>query len=254
MTDSLLSVDGLSCRFGGVWAANGIDLSVAEGDLHALIGPNGAGKSTLIQLICGSLRPLAGSLRFDGEDLTHLDLAQRVARGITRSFQVTQILPQLSALENLRLAVFSRRRDWGSCFRFWGSAGADRRPLAEAEEWLEQVGLAEAAGRRAGELAHGEQRVLELAMALATRPRLLLLDEPLAGMGPEESAHMAALIASLKGRQTILLVEHDMDIVFRLADRIAVLVAGRVIVSDTPEAVRRDPQVRAAYLGDAEVA
>ncbi|MEW6294337.1 MAG: ABC transporter ATP-binding protein [Pseudomonadota bacterium] len=247
---ALLEISGLKRHFGGLWAANGVDLAIERGEIHALIGPNGAGKTTLIHLISGALRPDAGRIVFAGADIGQHNMHARVALGITRSYQITQIFPHLPVLENVRLAVQSRRRDWGSSFRMCRPASADFRMLAEAEEWLGRVGLAEAAGQLAADLAHGQQRALELAMALATRPQLLLLDEPMAGMGPEESAHMAALIASLKGAQTILLVEHDMDIVFRLADRISVLVAGRVIVSAAPDVVRNHPDVRRAYLGD----
>ena len=247
---ALLRITGLKRHFGGLWATNGVDLDILPGEIHALIGPNGAGKTTLIHLISGALQPDAGCIRFAGKDITRFGMHQRVACGITRSYQITQIFPHLSALENLRLAVQSRHRDWGSSFRFWRPASADFAMIEEAEEWLGRVGLAESAGQLAADLSHGAQRALELAMALATRPTLLLLDEPMAGMGPEESAHMAALIASLKGVQALLLVEHDMDIVFRLADRISVLVAGRIIVSDTPANVRNHADVRRAYLGD----
>ena len=246
----LLEIAGLKRHFGGLWATNGVDLRIATGEIHALIGPNGAGKTTLIHLISGALRPDAGSLVFAGCDIAPTTMHERVALGITRSYQITQIFPHLSVLENLRLAVQARRGDWGSSFRFWRPASADIRMLEEAEEWLGRVGLAESAGQLAADLSHGAQRALELAMALATKPRLLLLDEPMAGMGPEESDHMATLIATLKGEQTVLLVEHDMDIVFRLADRVSVLVDGRVIVSDTPDVVRGHPDVRRAYLGD----
>jgi branched-chain amino acid transport system ATP-binding protein len=250
LPETLLETRDLKRHFGGLWAAGGIDLKVHAGELHALIGPNGAGKTTLIHLISGALQPDAGQIVFSGDDIARCSMHERVALGITRSYQITQIVPHLSVLENLRRAVQSRRRDWGSSFRFWRPASAEFRMIEEAEEWLGRVGLAEAAGQQAADLSHGEQRALELAMALATRPRLLLLDEPMAGMGPEESAHMATLIASLKGEQTVLLVEHDMNIVFRLADRISVLVAGRVIVTDTPDAVRNHLDVRRAYLGD----
>lgn len=247
---ALLEIAGLMKHFGGVWATHGVDLAVAENEIHALIGPNGAGKTTLIHLISGGLKPDAGRLVFAGEDVSHLPMHERVARGIARSYQITQVFPRLSLLENVRLAVQARRRDFGSSFRFWRPASADFSMIEEAEEWLGRVGLAEQAGLPACDVSHGERRALELAMTLATRPRLLLLDEPMAGMGPEESAHMANLVASLKGGQTVLLVEHDMDIVFRLADRVSVLVAGRIIASGTPEAVRADPEVRRAYLGD----
>jgi branched-chain amino acid transport system ATP-binding protein len=247
---ALLEIAGLKRHFGGLWATHGVDLAIGRGEIHALIGPNGAGKTTLIHLISGALRPNEGRILFAGQDITRQDMHARVALGITRSYQITQIFPHLPAIENVRLAVHSRRRDWGSSFRMCRPACADFRMIEEAREWLARVGLAEAASQFAADLAHGQQRALELAMALATRPQLLLLDEPMAGMGPEESAHMATLISSLKGEQTVLLVEHDMDIVFRLADRVSVLVAGKIIVSDVPEAVRAHPDVRRAYLGD----
>ncbi len=247
---ALLEIAGLKRHFGGLWATNGVDLDVDEGEVHALIGPNGAGKTTLIHLISGGLLPNEGCITFAGTDITRQSMHGRVALGITRSYQITQIFPHLSMLENVRLAVQARHRDWGSSFRFWRPASADFMMIEEAEDWLGRVGLAEKAGTPACDVSHGEQRALELAMALATRPRLLLLDEPMAGMGPEESDHMANLIASLKGTQTILLVEHDMDIVFRLADRVSVLVAGRIIASGTPDVVREHPEVRRAYLGD----
>jgi branched-chain amino acid transport system ATP-binding protein len=247
---ALLEIAGLKRHFGGLWATNGVDLGVEEGEVHALIGPNGAGKTTLIHLISGGLLPNEGYITFAGTDITRQSMHGRVALGITRSYQITQIFPRLSMLENVRLAVQARHRDWGSSFRFWRPASADFMMIEEAEDWLGRVGLAEKTGTSACDVSHGEQRALELAMALATRPRLLLLDEPMAGMGPEESDHMANLIASLKGRQTILLVEHDMDIVFRLADRVSVLVAGRIIASGTPYEVREHHEVRRAYLGD----
>ena len=247
---ALLSISGLKRHFGGLWATNGVDLEIAEGELHALIGPNGAGKTTLIHLISGGLQADAGTIHFAGTDMTRTPMHERVARGMTRSYQITQVFPQLPVLENVRLAVQARQRDWGSSFRFCRPASVDFSMIEEAEDWLGQVGLAEHAGSRACDLSHGAQRALELAMALATRPKLLLLDEPMAGMGAEESEHMAHLIASLKGRQTLLMVEHDMEIVFRLADRISVLVAGRIIATGTPAAVRDNPEVRRAYLGD----
>jgi branched-chain amino acid transport system ATP-binding protein len=247
---ALLKATGLKRHFGGLWATNGVDLASEAGEIHALIGPNGAGKTTLIHLISGALLPDAGTLHFSGVDITRCNTHERVARGITRSYQITQIFPRLSLLENVRLAVQARRRDWGSSLRFWRPASADTQMITEAAEWLDRVGLTAAADQLACDVSHGERRALELAMALATRPRLLLLDEPLAGMGPDESAHMTSLIAGLRGAQTVLLVEHDMDIVFRLADRISVLVAGRIIASGTPAVVRENQEVRRAYLGD----
>ncbi len=256
---ALLQVSGLKKHFGGVWAANGVNLAIEENEIHALIGPNGAGKTTLIHLISGGMQADEGSLRFAGEDITALPMHVRVTRGIARSYQITQVFPHLPVLENVRLAVQARSRDFGTSFSFWRSASADSaedqghsgfRMIEEAEDWLGYVGLSEQAGALACGISHGERRVLELAMTLAVRPRLLLLDEPMAGMGPEESERMANLVASLKGEQTVLLVEHDMDIVFRLADRVSVLVAGRMIASDTPDVIRANPDVRRAYLGD----
>jgi branched-chain amino acid transport system ATP-binding protein len=254
MSEPLLRVAGLSRHFGGIYAANGVDIDVRAGELHALIGPNGAGKTTLIHLVSGALVPDAGSVLFDGADVTTLSMHERATSGLVRSYQITSVFPHLSALENVRLAVQSRRRDWGSSFSFWRSADADTAMSAEATELLLRVGLSERAGILAADLAHGEQRELELAMALATRPRLLLLDEPMAGMGAEESERMADLIAGLKGDIALLLVEHDMDIVFRLADRLSVLVAGRIVATGTPAEVRENPEVRRAYLGDEIVA
>lgn len=247
---ALLEIAGLKRHFGGLWATDGVDLCVEEAEIHALIGPNGAGKTTLIHLISGGLLPNEGCLTFTGKDISRSSMHERVALGITRSYQITQIFPRLPLLENVRLAVQARKSEWGSSFRLWRPASADFQMIEEAEEWLGRVGLAEQGAVLACDVSHGEQRALELAMTLATRPRLLLLDEPMAGMGPDESVHMANLIASLKGTQTVLLVEHDMDIVFRLADRVSVLVAGRIIANGAPDSVREDPAVRRAYLGD----
>jgi branched-chain amino acid transport system ATP-binding protein len=246
----LLEVRGLKRHFGGILATNGVDLEVRAGELHALIGPNGAGKTTLVHLISGALAPDDGSVSFDGRAVSALAMHERAGIGLVRSYQITSIFPQLPVQENLRLAVQSRRRDWGSSFHFWRPAARDTAMTDEAVALLAEVGLAGRERAIAADLAHGEQRCLELAMALATRPRLLLLDEPLAGMGHEESARMATLVAGLKGRVSMLLVEHDMDIVFRLADRISVLVAGRIVASGTPDAIRNDAEVRRAYLGD----
>jgi branched-chain amino acid transport system ATP-binding protein len=246
----LLTIQNLKRHFGGLWATRDVSLEIQCGEIHALIGPNGAGKTTLIHLISGGLYPDEGKLFFDGRDVTKKSMHERVASGIARSFQITQIFPKLSALENVRLAVQARQRDWGSSLRLWRPASADFLMIEEAEDWLGRVGLAEHAGTHAADLSHGEQRALELAMTLATRPRLLLLDEPLAGMGPEESERMTQLIASLKGEQTVLLVEHDMDMVFRVADRISVLVAGHIATTGSSDAIRADPAVKRAYLGE----
>ncbi len=246
----MLRVGGLRRHFGGVWAANGVDLRVAPGELHALIGPNGAGKTTLIHLISGAIPSDEGTVNFDGQDVTRLPMHRRANLGLVRSYQITSVFPHLQAVENICLAVQSRRRDWGSSFRFWRPAAADTAIIDEARRHLAEVGLAQRGLALAADLSHGEQRALELAMALATRPRLVLLDEPMAGMSQDESARMADLLAGLKGKVAMVLVEHDMDIVFRLADRLSVLVAGRIVASGDPAEVRDDAEVRRAYLGD----
>jgi branched-chain amino acid transport system ATP-binding protein len=249
VAEALLEVRRLSRRFAAVDALQAVDLIVEAGELHALIGPNGAGKTTFIQHVAGALQPDSGSVFFAGRDLTRLSMHQRVAAGMARSYQISNVFLGLSALDNVALAV-QGRPDAGSSFRFWQPVRREWRLFDEAHSFLEQVGLAACSDRVAGNLAHGEQRALELAMALATRPRLLLLDEPMAGSGPEESERMVELIARLARQVTILLVEHDMDAVFRLADRISVLLNGRLIATGTAEAVRADPAVRRAYLGD----
>jgi len=243
----MLEVKGLCKSFGALRASDGIDFHVAEGETHALIGPNGAGKTTFISQLAGDLRPDAGRIRFAGEDITALCAPKRARKGLARSFQITSVYPGFTALENVALAVQARS---GHSFRFWRDARSDPALTEPARQVLEEVGLKERMTVLAGNLAHGEQRQLEVAMALATRPRLLLLDEPMAGMGIDESQHMIGLLSSLKRRQTIVLVEHDMDAVFRLADRIAVLVYGRVIADGSPESIRANPEVRAAYLGE----
>ncbi len=249
MTDLLLEVRQLSRRFGAVDALKTVDFSVATGEVHALIGPNGAGKTTFIHHVSGALTPDSGSVHFAGRDVTRLSMHERVRVGMARSYQITNVFLGLSALDNVALAV-QGRPDSGSSFRFWRPMAREQALFAEAEGYLQQVGLAAKAGTLAGALSHGEQRALELAMALATRPQLLLLDEPMAGTGPEESARMVELIEHLARHVTILLVEHDMAAVFRLADRISVLVNGQMICTGTPEAVKNDAGVRRAYLGD----
>jgi branched-chain amino acid transport system ATP-binding protein len=246
----ILEVRGLVKRFGGLIATDGLDLTIVPGEVHALIGPNGAGKTTLIGQLAGELRPDAGSIRFDGRDVTGLAAHQRALAGLARSYQITQVVPDFTALENVMLAVQAHA---GHSFRFWRPAREFSALTAPAREALEQVGLAARAEIVSAEMAHGEHRQLELAMALAARPKLLLLDEPLAGMSQQESAEMIELLARLKRRTSMLLVEHDMDAVFALADRITVLVYGRAIACDDPEAIRASEEVRAAYLGDAEV-
>jgi branched-chain amino acid transport system ATP-binding protein len=249
VAEALLEVRRLSRRFAAVDALQAVDLIVEAGELHALIGPNGAGKTTFIQHVSGALQPDSGSVFFAGRDLTRKSIHQRVAAGMARSYQISNVFLGLSALDNVALAV-QGRQDAGSSFRFWQPMRSEQRLFDEASGFLEQVGLTARSDRVAGNLAHGEQRALDLAMALATRPKLLLLDEPMAGSGPEESERMVELIARLARQVTILLVEHDMDAVFRLADRISVLLNGRLIATGTAEAVRADPEVRRAYLGD----
>jgi branched-chain amino acid transport system ATP-binding protein len=243
----MLEVTGLSKNFGALRASDGIDLEVREGETHAVIGPNGAGKTTLIAQLAGNLRPDAGRIRFAGEDITALPAHKRARRGLARSFQITSIYPGFSALDNVALAV---QASAGHSFRFWRPARGDPKLTAPAQGILDEVGLSGRSRVLAANLAHGEQRQLEVAMVLATRPRLLLLDEPMAGMGVDESQRMIALLTGLKRRQTIILVEHDMDAVFRLADRISVLVYGRIIASGAPDEIRANREVRAAYLGE----
>ncbi|HET7197084.1 MAG TPA: ABC transporter ATP-binding protein [Burkholderiales bacterium] len=243
----MLEVTGLTKSFGALRACDGIDFDVREGETHAVIGPNGAGKTTFIGQLSGTLRPDAGRIVFAGEDITALPAPRRARKGLARSFQITSIYREFSVLENVALAVQACA---GHSFRFWRRAFADAALLSPAREILEEVGLAARARVAAANLSHGEQRQLEVAMALATRPRLLLLDEPMAGMGAEESQRMIAFLASLKSRHAIVLVEHDMDAVFRLADRISVLVYGRVIATDSPQNIRGNEEVRRAYLGE----
>ena len=243
----MLEVKGLCKSFGALRASDGIDFHVAEGETHAVIGPNGAGKTTFINQLAGTLRPDAGTIRFAGEDITRLPAPRRARKGLARSFQITSVYPGFTALENVALAVQARS---GHSFRFWRDARRDRALTGPARQVLEEVGLEERMHVLAGNLAHGEQRQLEVAMALATQPRLLLLDEPMAGMGAEESQRMIGFLGTLKRRHTMILVEHDMDAVFRLADRISVLVYGRLIATGEPEAIRANPEVRVAYLGE----
>jgi branched-chain amino acid transport system ATP-binding protein len=231
-------------------ATNGVSLAIRRNECHALIGPNGAGKTTLIGQISGSLKPDAGTVHFDGCDVTRLAAHQRAMIGFARSFQITCILNDFSVAENVTIALQAVS---GSSFRFWRSAASEVALIDEARVILRQVGLETLAERPARNLSHSEHRQLEIALALATRPQLLLLDEPMAGMGPEESERMIGLISELKGRYSILLVEHDMDAVFRLADRISVLVAGRVIATGTASEIRANAEVRTAYLGEEAV-
>ncbi len=247
MAESLLEIRGLTKRFGALTATDRIDLDVRDGETHAIIGPNGAGKTTLIGQLAGDLRPDAGTIRFAGQDVTRLGAPARSRVGLARSFQITSIFREFSALDNAALAVQAHA---GHSFRFWRPARRDVALREPARAILARVGLGDRADVLAANLAHGEQRQLEIAMALATRPRLLLLDEPVAGMGADESQRMIRLLADLKARQTIVLVEHDMDAVFTLADRLSVLVYGRIIATGPPEAIRANAEVRRAYLGE----
>jgi branched-chain amino acid transport system ATP-binding protein len=246
MTD-ILQIRGLRKNFGALRASDGIDLDVREGETHAIIGPNGAGKTTLIGQLAGGIRPDAGTVRFAGEDITALPAPQRARRGLARSFQITSIYPEFTALANVMLAVQARA---GHSFRMWKPAREEAALRSPALATLGEVGLDARADTLAGNLAHGEQRALEIAMALATRPRLMLLDEPVAGMGAEETQRMIAFLSTLKGGKTIILVEHDMDAVFTLADRVSVLVYGRIIATGSPREIRGNPEVKRAYLGE----
>jgi branched-chain amino acid transport system ATP-binding protein len=243
----MLQLSGVSKRFGGVVATDEVSLEVAAGEVHALIGPNGAGKTTLVGQISGSVATDRGTIRFLGEDITRLRQHQRVARGLARSYQITSIFKRFSVLDNLALAVQARS---GSSFSFWRPVAAESALFDEARVIAKEIGLDKREAALAGKLAHGEQRALEVGLALATRPKLVLLDEPMAGMGPEESQRIIALIARIRAQVTVLLIEHDMDAVFRLAERITVLVNGRVIASGRPDEIRTHPEVRRAYLGD----
>ncbi len=247
MAEPLLSLRGLRKRFGGVVATDGVALEVARGQVHALIGPNGAGKTTLIAQISGSLAPDSGRIVFGGADITDLAQHSRVAKGLARSFQITSIFRRFSVAQNLALAVQARS---GSSFSFWQPVERETALVDEARRIAAEVGLEERLEIAAGSLAHAEQRSLEVGLALATNPKLLLLDEPMAGMGPDESQRMIALIHRLRESVSVLLVEHDMDAVFQLADRISVLVSGTVIATGSPDEIRTNAEVRRAYLGD----
>ncbi|HZN30217.1 MAG TPA: ABC transporter ATP-binding protein [Xanthobacteraceae bacterium] len=247
MPEGLLEIEGLSKRFGGVVASDSISLSVPKGELHAIIGPNGAGKTTLIGQLAGELAPDAGRIRFDGQDVTALPTFRRSQLGLARSFQITSLFLDFTALDNVALAVQAHA---GHSFHFWRDARREAALREPARAALARVGLAGRGDVLVSKMSHGEHRQLEIAMALATTPRMLLLDEPMAGMGPEESARIVKMLRELKRDLTILLIEHDMEAVFALADRITVLVYGRIIASDRPEAIRANQEVRQAYLGE----
>jgi len=247
VADPLLRVEKLVRRFGGVIATDHVSLDVGQGELHAIIGPNGAGKTTLISQLTGQLSPNSGTIHFAGEDITRLPAFRRSALGLARSFQITSLLPDFTASDNVALAAQAHD---GHSFYFWGNARKESALRNAALAALKRVGLEHRADAVVSRLSHGEQRELELAVALATRPQLLLLDEPMAGLGTTESARMVKLLQELRREVTIVLVEHDMEAVFALADRITVLVYGRVIASDVPAAIRQNEEVRRAYLGD----
>ncbi|WP_253609872.1 MULTISPECIES: ABC transporter ATP-binding protein [unclassified Bradyrhizobium] len=247
MPDPLLRVDNLVRRFGGITATDNLSMEVVPGELHAIIGPNGAGKTTLISQLTGQVMPNSGTIRFAGCDVTNLPSYKRSRLGLARSFQITSLLKDFSAIDNVALAAQAHD---GHSFRFWGNARKERHLRESARAALERVGLGTRADIVVSQLSHGEQRELELAVALATRPQLLLLDEPMAGLGVTESARMVALLKELRKEVTIVLVEHDMEAVFALADRITVLVYGRVIACDVPDAIRKHDEVKRAYLGE----
>jgi len=246
-TTPLLEVRGLEKRFGGVVATDRVDLDVARGEIHALIGPNGAGKTTLVAQLGGQLASDRGRIVFAGHDITSLSAHERARRGLARSFQVTRLFRSASVLDNVALAVQAVS---GSSLRAWRPVRREAALHVRARQVLDEVDLAAKAGHAIDQLSHGERRALEVAMTLASRPTLMLLDEPMAGMGSDESARMERLVARLRAHTTVLLIEHDVDAVFRLADRVSVLVGGRIIASGAPAEVRGDRAVIAAYLGD----
>ena len=248
MNVPLLYVDSLTKSFGGLVALDQTSLSVQAGEIHSLIGPNGAGKTTLIHHISGATHADAGRIVFDDHDVTQLPLHQRARQGLVRSYQITSVFPHLSVQDNLALAILATQR---SGFSFWRGASTDCARFSQADAMAERIGLADHRMRAAGALSHGAQRQLEVGLVLCTNPKLMLLDEPMAGMGPDESQRMVELLKSLRGNTTIVLVEHDMDAVFRLADTISVLVSGRVVASGNAEQIKNDVVVQHAYLGDA---
>ncbi len=246
----LLDVRGLSKHFGGLLANDDVTLQVRAGEVHALIGPNGAGKTTLVSQLTGQLASDSGTVHFNGQDISNLSTHQRARRGLVRSFQITRLLKSFSVLDNVALAVQAVS---GSSLNAWRPAARETALFAAANTLLANIGLQDKAGHGVDQLSHGERRALEVGMALASRPKLVLLDEPMAGMGPDESVRMEQLIQDMRARITVVLIEHDVDAVFRLADRVSVLVGGRIIASGPPNEVRRDPEVMAAYLGEGAV-
>jgi branched-chain amino acid transport system ATP-binding protein len=246
-SEPVFVVDRLNKHFGAIAASHDLSLSIMPGEIHALIGPNGAGKSTAIHQFSGELQPDSGQILFEGQDITHWSADMRARGGIARTYQITSLFPEMSVRDNLAMAIQSRDRHH---FRFWSDASTDPQFNQTVERLLAQHELSEIASVSVAQLAHGQQRQVELALGLALEPRLLLLDEPMAGMSRTESLEMADRIERLRGSMAVILVEHDMDVVFRLADRISVLVKGEVICTDQPDAVRANPAVRDAYLGE----
>jgi branched-chain amino acid transport system ATP-binding protein len=244
---SFLAVNGLVKHFGGLVATDNLSLAVSRNETHALIGPNGAGKTTLVSQLQGELRPDRGVILFDGQDITRVPAHRRASLGIARSFQISSVFHAFSALENVMLAVQSAEK---TSARFWRDAHANAAVVERARTCLDMIGLAHRADVTVSALSHGERRQLELAMALAMKPRLLLLDEPLAGMGRQDGQRITEILRRLKKDYTIILIEHDMDVVFALADRISVLVAGRCVATGTPEQISQNAEVKAAYLGE----
>jgi branched-chain amino acid transport system ATP-binding protein len=243
----MLQIRQLTKRYGGLLATDQLSLSLAAGELHAIIGPNGAGKTTLIAQLSGEVAPDSGAIEFDGHDITALLPAQRALRGLARSYQITSVFPEFSVLENVSLAMQAHR---GHSFGFWTPMLAQPALVEPAMRAIAQAGLSQRCSSKVSELAHGERRQLELAMVLVAEPKLLLLDEPMAGMSHQESGNVVRTLQGLKGRYTMLLVEHDMDAVFALADRISVMVYGRIIASGTPDDIRNNEEVKIAYLGE----
>jgi branched-chain amino acid transport system ATP-binding protein len=250
VAEPLLRVKDLVRRFGGIVATDNVSLDVAQGELHAVIGPNGAGKTTLISQLTGHLAPHRGSILLGGRDITHLPAYRRSGLGLARSFQITSLLLDFTAADNVALAAQAHD---GHSFRFFGDARKEKGLRKTAQTALDRVGLGDRANVLVSKLSHGEQRQIELAVALATKPQLLLLDEPMAGLGVTESVGMVKLLQELRKEVTIVLVEHDMEAVFALADRISVLVYGRVIASGAPSEIRQNEEVKRAYLGDQHV-
>lgn len=250
MTKTLLQISNLKKSFGGVSATDISSMKVEDKGIHAIIGPNGAGKTTLISQLSGSLMPDSGTVEFMGEDITHYPEYKRSLLGLGRSFQITSVFLEMSVLDNVIIATQAHS---GHSYRFWNKARLDESLRQPSLEVLKKIGLIDKTDRKAETISHGEHRQLELAMVLATKPKLLLLDEPMAGKGPEESLKMVEVLRKLKSDYSILLIEHDMDAVFALADHISVLVYGKIIASGSPDKIRNDDKVKKAYLGEEEI-